>query len=46
MASYRKEMAAEGLGACAADGFFKADPILMPERADFNAASIAQCLNR
>jgi hypothetical protein len=25
---------------------FKAVAILVPERADFNAASIAQCLNR
>jgi hypothetical protein len=46
IASYRKETAAEGLSAGAADGFFKAFPILVPERADFNAATIAQCLNR
>jgi hypothetical protein len=46
MASYRKETTAEGLSAGAADGLFKAVPILVPERADFNAASIAQCLNR
>lgn len=46
LASYRKETAAEGLGAGAADGLFKAVPILVPERADFNAAPIAQCLNR
>jgi hypothetical protein len=42
MASYRKETAAEGLSAGAADGFFKAVAILMPERADFNAATITQ----
>ncbi len=42
MASCGKETAAEGLSAGAADGFFKAVAILMPERADFNAATITQ----
>ncbi|MBR1267096.1 hypothetical protein JQ629_06190 [Bradyrhizobium sp. AUGA SZCCT0222] len=45
-ASYGKETAAERLGAGTADSLFKAVPILVPERADFNAPSIAQRLNR
>jgi hypothetical protein len=46
MAPHRKETAAERLGAAAANGFFKAVSVLVPERADFNAASIAQCFSR
>jgi hypothetical protein len=45
IAPYRKEAASEGLHAGAADGLFEAAAILMPERTDFNAATIAQGLN-
>ena len=46
MASYRKEPAAEGLGAGAFNGIFEAGPIFVAECADFNVAPVAQGLSR
>ena len=45
-ASYREEAPVKGLCAAAADGFTKSSLVLGSERADFDAAAIAQCLDR
>src|SRR4029077_4009206 len=44
-ASYRKEPAADGAAACAADSFDESAPIVGFDGADFDAASVPQRLN-